>query len=189
MPKPSLRKAMLARRRQMSSSERYTASALIQQALTSLPVFVSAQVVALYHAIDNEVATGGLISAAREAGKDILLPAVCGATLHFRKVDDEQLLIPGAFDIAEPPADAPAVGIDSIDLVLVPGIVFDLQGRRIGYGKGYYDRTLHDWEGQGHLIGLCYDFQLVDQIEGEPHDVEMDLILTEKRLVVTRNLP
>jgi 5-formyltetrahydrofolate cyclo-ligase len=180
---------MLARRRQMSNSERDAASVSILSVLRSLPAFVSAQTVACYHAIDNEVSIADLFSEARETGKMIALPAVCGERLQFRMVADGQLLLPGAFNIAEPSLYAPVVNIDALDLVLVPGIAFDLQGRRIGYGKGYYDRTFHAWEGKGRLVGLCYDFQLVDQIMGEPHDVEMDMILTEKRLIVTRNLP
>jgi len=73
--------------------------------------------------------------------------------------------------------------LEDADIFVVPGIAFDLQGHRIGYGKGYYDKALHRLEGQGKLVGLCYDFQLVDRIAGEPHDVKMDLILSEKRVV------
>jgi 5-formyltetrahydrofolate cyclo-ligase len=72
------------------------------------------------------------------------------------------------------------------DLIVVPGIAFDVMGRRIGYGKGYYDRALHDLEGEGKLVGFCYDFQLVDEIIGEPHDVTMDMIITDKRVVRLR---
>lgn len=173
----------------MAISERVSASELIQGVFCTLPVFVSARVVALYRAIDNEVETAGLISAAQQSGKVVVLPAVCDGGMQFRKVGSELPLEVGAFGIPEPSPDSPVVDIGSIDLVVVPGIAFDLEGRRIGYGKGYYDRVFHAWEGSGHLLGLCYDFQLVDRIISEPHDVEMDLILTEKRLIATRNSP
>jgi 5-formyltetrahydrofolate cyclo-ligase len=77
--------------------------------------------------------------------------------------------------------------LDEADVVVLPGIAFDLKGHRIGYGKGYYDKTLHRLEGQGRLVGLCYDFQLVEMITGEPHDVKMDLIISEKRIVRPEN--
>ena len=73
------------------------------------------------------------------------------------------------------------------DLIVLPGVAFDTKGKRIGYGKGYYDKALHSLEGQGKLIGFCYDFQLVDDIAGEPHDVKMDLLITEKRVVCPRD--
>lgn len=173
----------------MDSSECESASALIQQAVAALPMFDAAKVVALYHPMDNEVATSGICFLARQAGKQVVLPAVSEGCLQFREIDSFQHLAPGAYGIPEPFADAPCVDIESIDLVLVPGIAFDREGRRIGYGKGYYDRTFHRCEGQGRLVGLCYDFQLLDRILGEPHDVEMDLILTEKRIIATRNSP
>jgi 5-formyltetrahydrofolate cyclo-ligase len=187
MPKIALRKTMLARRRQMDRPECESASALIQEALTALPIFNTARVVALYHPMDNEVATSAIHLLAREAGKKVVLPAVNEGLLQFRAVDSFQHLAPGAYGIPEPSTTAALVDVEAIDLVVVPGIAFDLVGRRIGYGKGYYDRTFHRFEGQGRLVGLCYDFQLLDRILGEPHDVEMDLILTEKRIIATRN--
>jgi 5-formyltetrahydrofolate cyclo-ligase len=63
-----------------------------------------------------------------------------------------------------------------------------MNGRRIGYGKGYYDRTLHHLEGTGRLIGFSFEFQLVDEIVGEPHDVALDLIITERRMLPVRSL-
>ena len=71
--------------------------------------------------------------------------------------------------------------------IVIPGIAFDMTGKRIGYGKGYYDRTLHHLEGEGKLVGFCYDFQLVDAIAGEPHDVLMDLLITDKRVIRPRD--
>jgi 5-formyltetrahydrofolate cyclo-ligase len=72
---------------------------------------------------------------------------------------------------------------------VVPGVAFDRSGRRIGYGKGYYDKTLHVLEGSGRLVAFCYDFQLFEEIVGEPHDVTMDIIVTETTVVrVNKNI-
>jgi 5-formyltetrahydrofolate cyclo-ligase len=146
-------------------------------------------VIALYAPVDNEVLTSKVMVGALEAGKRIALPMVRGTSMQFREVCDPGCLRPGSFGILQPPESSPIVPLHEIDTVVVPGVAFDLEGRRIGYGKGYYDRIFHDWEGTGRLVGFCYDFQLVKEIVGEPHDVEMDVILTERRMITARNLP
>jgi 5-formyltetrahydrofolate cyclo-ligase len=125
--------------------------------------------------------------AALASGKTLLYPAVVGEDLEFRRVCSLESLVPGKFGILEPQGDP--VDPAGADLIVVPGVAFDLCGRRIGYGKGYYDRSLHRLERSGRLAGFCYDFQLVQEIAGEPHDVTMDLIVTELRVVrVNKNI-
>jgi 5-formyltetrahydrofolate cyclo-ligase len=183
MPKRALRTQMLARRRSLSAADRDVASSVIQERLLTRPEFSRARVVALYAPLHNEVATDGLFRAARLAGTTVLYPAVVGDGLEFRQVDEAEQLRPGAYGIPEPGPDCPAWDPGGAELVVVPGIAFDLAGHRVGYGKGYYDKALHRLEGQGRLVGLCYDFQLVAELPGEPHDVQMDLVITEERVV------
>lgn len=83
----------------------------------------------------------------------------------------------------QPSAGCAATDPARISLIVVPGVGFDLSGQRIGYGKGYYDRVLHRLEGKGKLTALCYEFQLVDSLAGEQHDVNMDRIITERRII------
>ena len=107
--------------------------------------------------------------------------------MQFRRVLGLGDLTPGRYGIPDPSG----VGWEPqlADLIVVPGVAFDLSGRRIGYGKGYYDRSLHRLEGSGRLVGFCYDFQLLQEIVGEPHDVTMDIIVTESRVVrVNKNI-
>ncbi len=85
----------------------------------------------------------------------------------------------GAYGIYEPKAVSP-VDISEIEVVIVPGIAFTKSGDRLGFGKGYYDRLLSDFKGV--KIGVCYDFQIIDNIPVSPHDVSMDLIITESRI-------
>jgi 5-formyltetrahydrofolate cyclo-ligase len=92
----------------------------------------------------------------------------------------------GAFSVPEPDGACSVHSPEEADLIVVPGVAFDLRGRRIGYGKGYYDRALHQLEGRGRLVGFCYDFQVVDEIAAECHDVMMDLIVTERRVINPR---
>jgi 5-formyltetrahydrofolate cyclo-ligase len=104
----------------------------------------------------------------------------------MRRVSGQGDLVRGAFGIFEPARECPVHPAEEADIIVIPGIAFDTEGRRIGYGKGYYDKALHHLEGKGRLVGFCYDFQLVDRIAGEPHDVLMDMIITERRVIRTR---
>lgn len=182
MPKRSLRSQMLALRRRMSAAECSRLSGLIQAAVISSAQFVAARSLALYAACDNEVATSEICRAAVATGKVLCYPRVEAGTLVFRQVSGECELVCGSFGIPEPKEGFPPRTPGELDLIVIPGVAFDLSGNRIGYGKGFYDRTVHALEGSGRLVGLCYDFQLVDTFVGEPHDVLMDVIITESRL-------
>ena len=181
MPKRAHRAAVLARRRELTQLQVTTLSLALQQRFLELPEFVSADVLALYAPIHGEVETAAVAAAALAAGKRLLYPAVSGDDLKFCAVASLAELAPGRFGILEPRGE----GCDpaQADLIVVPGVAFDLCGRRIGYGKGYYDRALHRLEGSGKLVAFCYEFQLLQEIVGEPHDVTMDLIVTESRAV------
>ena len=187
MPKRTLRAMLLAKRRELTPEQVSLQSLDLQRRFLALPEYGRASVLALYAAIDREVETSLVASRALAAGKKLLYPAVIGSDLQFRAVAAVDELVRGRFGIPEPAGEArdPA----KADILVVPGVAFDLCGRRIGYGKGYYDRSLHRLEGSGRLIGFCYDFQLVEEIVGEPHDVTMDLIVTESRVVrVNKNI-
>jgi 5-formyltetrahydrofolate cyclo-ligase len=186
MPKMSIRQPMLARRRAFPEAEATLASRLAQQALIASSEFVAARIVGLYAPVHNEVDTAELMRAALASAKMVLFPAVCPGGLEFRRVSDSCMLHRGAFNIPEPDVACPAHSPEEADLIVVPGVAFDLKGKRIGYGKGYYDRSLHKLEGRGRLVGLCYDFQVVNEIKAESHDVMMDLIITERRVIRPR---
>ena len=183
MPKHSLRQRMLALRKGHSSDDLARASVSIQRQLASQPIFVTAATVAFYMPVHGEVDTVWLMEKALAAGKRVVLPAVDGGRLTFRQIAGLASLVPGSFGIPEPLPICPECQPADADILIVPGVAFDLAGRRIGYGKGYYDRALHQLEGSGRLIALSFDFQLLDEIVGEPHDVLMDLIITETRVV------
>jgi 5-formyltetrahydrofolate cyclo-ligase len=188
MPKHTLRREMLARRRAFAPADRDAASIIIQRTLVDSPAFEAARVVALYAPIHNEVATEEIFLAALSRGKEVLFPVVSGDHLLFRCAAGHGEICPGAFGIPEPMAACPLRDPAEADIIVVPAVAFDLAGQRLGYGKGYYDRTLHAMEGSGRLVGIIYDFQLVEAIAGEPHDVRVDVIITEKRVHSPRDL-
>jgi 5-formyltetrahydrofolate cyclo-ligase len=187
MPKRALRAATLARRRELTPQQVNSQSLALQERLLELPEFREAATIALYAPIHHEVETAQVANRALSAGKKLLYPAVIDSDLQFRRVTALDELVPGRFGIPEPQGEPCNPG--DADLIVVPGVAFDLFGRRIGYGKGYYDRALHRLERTGRLVGFCYDFQLFEEIVGEPHDVTMDLIVTEMRVVrVNKNI-
>ena len=183
MPKTSIRREILAHRRSLSEEEFRSASFLIQRSFLETDEFLRARGVVVYASIHKEVDTEEIVRASLESGKKVAFPAVVHHGLVFREVADLSSLKKGTFGIMEPCSTHRHFELEEADVFVVPGVAFDLQGHRIGYGKGYYDRALHRLEGQGKLVGFCYDFQLVDRLPGEPHDVRMDLILTEKRVI------
>jgi len=187
MPKRTLRAATLAMRRGLTQQQTACQGLALQQRFLDLPEFQRAKVLALYAPIHQEVETQAVATAALSAGKTLLYPAVHGDDLNFCRVGALSELRPGRYGIPEPAGESCNPG--EADVIVVPGVAFDHCGRRIGYGKGYYDRALHRLEGSGKLVAFCYDFQLYQEIVGEPHDVTMDLIVTELRVVrVNKNI-
>jgi 5-formyltetrahydrofolate cyclo-ligase len=187
MPKNTLRQLLLARRKALTVTEVGTASRAIQERFLASGEFGASLILALYAPIHNEVQTDRVLSAALDAAKNVLYPVVNGESLEFRRVSSPGELQKGAFGIFEPPVTCAVVNPGVVDYIVIPGVGFDLHGKRIGYGKGFYDKALHSLEGKGKLVGFCYDFQLVDEIMDEPHDVKLDIIITEKRVVYPRD--
>jgi 5-formyltetrahydrofolate cyclo-ligase len=183
MLKRSLRRSMLAHRKSLSPEELRSASLIVQKTFLDTDNFRRARSILVYSPINHEVDTELIVRCALDSGKKIAFPTVVGEELFFCEVKDLSSLKKGKFGIMEPCATGNVVIPENADVLVVPGVAFDLNGHRIGYGKGYYDKTLHRLEGHGKLVGLCYDFQLVDEILAEAHDIKMDLIITEKRVV------
>lgn len=183
MPKRRVRRSMLNHRRSLTEVQSKTASTLIQKTLLETDEYRRAGVLALYSPIHNEVDTAGVAADALASGKRIAFPVVVGHGLIFREIKELASLKKGSFGILEPCLTCAVFDPEDVDLFILPGIAFDLQGHRIGYGKGYYDKTLHRLEGRGRFVGFCHDFQLIDAIAGEPHDVRVDMIITEKRSI------
>jgi 5-formyltetrahydrofolate cyclo-ligase len=184
MPKRTLRQQILGQRRALNHDQWLSASHSAQQQLVALKEFTGADCVALYAPVHNEIDTADILKAAFVAGKRVLYPAVCHDRMVFRQVEGLEGLAAGRFGILEPCATGYDHQADEPDLIVVPGVAFDPSGHRIGYGKGFYDRFLQHPGRTAHLIGLCHDFQLIDgAIPAEGHDIRMELIITDQRVV------
>ena len=179
--KSLLRKEVLHKRNSMSHFEISTKSKLIQKKLIGSPVFNQSNSIGLYLAIGSEVQTREIINYALDLGKTVLLPRIMSNDLRFYVVDQKDFkknsFDVNRFGIKEPKIDnKPA---DFIDLLIIPGIVFDMYGFRIGYGYGYYDKylTINKFS---KIVGLAYDFQLIKRhIPILPHDRKIDILITE----------
>lgn len=186
MPKAALRRTLLPCRSEMDPAVWQAASRLAQERLMALEVFSKAASIALYSPIRNEIDTRRIFDTARRAGKRVLYPRVCNEEMLFHEVSHADCLEQGAFGILEPCNTSEGLPPDAAELIVVPGVAFDLAGHRVGFGKGYYDRFLATARGPATLVGLCHDFQLLDQVPSEGHDIRMQYIVTEQRVVVPR---
>jgi 5-formyltetrahydrofolate cyclo-ligase len=175
--KTALRRSVRDARRSLSGHERREASEAISSRIRLLPELLTTRVVLVYAAspyeVDVEVAANHL----RSRGVHTLYPRVRGDDLDLVPVARLDELVDGHRGIREPrgPAADPAI----VDAVLVPGVAFDLRGRRLGQGGGHYDRLLPQID-DALRIGVAFTCQIVPQVPMDDHDIEMDLLVTER---------
>ncbi len=172
--KKALRRAMRGRNGELTAEQRRTASERIFRTVESLPEFAAAQCVALYCALPDEPPTDEALRR-WSATKRLVVPRVEGDAMRFFEYRPGEL-VRGAFDIAEPAADAPVCAPGQIDLAVVPGVAFTRDGVRLGRGRGYYDKYLSQNGMRALCVGVCFAHQLVDALLAEPHDVQMDRV-------------
>lgn len=148
-------------------------------AVEAHPAFRTADTVLLFHALPDEPDTRPLLE--RWCGrKRLLLPVVTGDDLELRLYEGADSLVIGRFGIAEPVGPV-FTDYAAISLALVPGVAFDAAGHRLGRGKRYYDRFLLRIP-QARKIGICFAYQLVENVPTEPFDIRMDEVITHTRI-------
>ena len=173
MDKKTLRQQIRVLKKQHSQEDLLTQSEKILQRLAKHPRFLQAEKVMLYASLPDEVQTLDFIEKWRHQ-KTIILPTVVGDDIIPVELAENVTFAEGDFHIPEPQSH-PYTG--NFDLIVVPGMAFDADGRRLGRGRGYYDRflSLHP---KIYTIGLCFDFQLLPEVPSEPHDRIIDEIIT-----------
>ena len=173
MDKKTLRQQIRTLKKQHSSEELLDQSEKILQRLAAHSCFLQAEKVMLYASLPDEVQTLDFIETWRHQ-KTIILPTVVGDDIIPVELAENVAFAEGDFHIPEP-QNHPYTG--NFDLIIVPGMAFDANGHRLGRGRGYYDRFLAQHP-DVHTIGLCFDFQLLPEIPSEPHDRNIDEIIT-----------
>jgi 5-formyltetrahydrofolate cyclo-ligase len=185
---------MAERRLGLPEVERATCARAAAERLLALPELEASRAGCLsgYVAIRGELDPAAALEGARAAGFVVALPRIdtrWPPRLRFHQVAGTTDLCDGPFGLTEPVASCPEVTVGGIDVMLVPGLAFDAAGRRLGHGGGYYDgagRELRERPSAGVMIGLAYDFQIVDQCPVDENDVAVDLVVTEKRVLDAR---
>jgi 5-formyltetrahydrofolate cyclo-ligase len=196
MTDPQARKAAIreqARKNRIAQKNKDEVSRAICEKFMALPAYAAAKTVMWYVDAGSEVRTRHTLSAALSHGKRVVVPwcVVETNTLELYLLEDMSELVEGAYRILEPKTElrslpAKVVRPEELDLVMVPGTAFDPRGGRMGQGKGYYDRLLATARTDAPLVGMAFDCQVFDEIPVAPHDVFMDLVLTESRALTGR---
>ncbi len=180
--KTSLRAQVRAELKKMSPAERASASLQACARLEQQPLWRAAQAILFYAPIDGELDIWPLLVDSLASGKTVLLPRFIpeqNLYVACQIKDAARDLQTGQFGVREPLASCEKNLLNHLDLILVPGIAFDLSGHRLGRGKGFYDRLLAAL--QGPTCGVAFDQQIVSQIPVEPHDMRLNCILTPTR--------
>ena len=175
MDKKELRAQIKVLKKQHTREQLQEQSQRILAKLEQHPDFIKAERVMLYSALPDEVQTQGFLEKWNLL-KTVILPTVVGDDIVPVEYGKDTAFAVGDFNILEP-QNVPYTG--GFDLIVVPGVAFDRDGHRIGRGKGYYDRFLCK-----HLevkrIGICFDFQLVEEVPSEPFDIQMDEVISSE---------
>jgi 5-formyltetrahydrofolate cyclo-ligase len=172
--KQAIRKTMLAKRLAMSSEAKHARESSIINHIASLPLFQKAEVITLYMPIQGEA---DLLPLWRTCNKVVLFPKVCSDMLAFCPAQCMEDFEQGCYGILEP-LNAEAFAMHKIDLIIVPGLVFDRDGHRLGYGKGYYDRLINTNPGVTTL-GVCFDEFFIERLPVDPWDAKVNLVVTQ----------
>lgn len=175
MDKNELRCHIKQQKRQMTPQQIESASARLGQLLAQCQLYKQAETVYFYLPYNQEVRTVPMIQRAWAEGKRVAVPKVYGDEMRFLYITDLENLEKSCCGIPEPVADGP-VANDPHALVIMPGLAFDLQGHRIGYGGGFYDKYLNAQPGHP-TVALCYEFQLQPSLPAEDFDVPVDQVL------------
>ncbi|MBT3465202.1 5-formyltetrahydrofolate cyclo-ligase, partial [archaeon] len=180
MEKQELRKEFLKKRKKFSIDNVVHLSKKINSNLKILKEYVNANSILFYVSFGNEVDTHELIKKAILDGKKVYVPKMNGEDIEVHLLKDFSTLKENKLGILEPNGSEAIKSIDEINIIIIPGVAFDKKGNRIGFGKSNYDRFLKNIEVK--KIGLAYDFQVVENIEIEEHDIPIDILITESKL-------
>ena len=175
MDKQALRKQIREMKRAMTEEQIVSKSEKLGQLFATSEAYRQAKTIYGYLPYNQEVRTTQMLQKALEDGKRVAVPKCYGDEMRFIYLDDLSKVEKGYCNIPEPIADGP-IADDPTALVLMPGLAFDPQGHRMGYGGGFYDKFLAA-EPNHPTLALCYDFQMLPYLETEDHDIPVDYVI------------
>lgn len=183
LAKADLRREIRCRLKTLSPADRAAAGASLAAKIAALPEWRTAQSVLLFVPLPDEPAVGALLELALVLGKRTVLPAfdaVSGSYLGRQVTNPATDLIVGKFGAQEPAPGCLAVPVGTLDFAVVPGVAFTPDGKRLGRGRGFYDRMLASFRGVS--CGVGFDEQIVPELPVEPHDVKLSYVATPTRV-------
>ena len=176
MDKQTLRAEIRAKKRAMTPAQIEAASDRLAELLFAHPAYQAAKSLYGYLSYNQEVRTAKILQQAQKDGKRVAVPKVFGDEMRFLWLDDLSAVAPGAYNIPEPVADTP-VADDETALVLMPGLAFDPDGHRCGYGGGFYDKYLAAHP-KHVTLALCYGFQMFDHLDVDDYDIPVQYVIS-----------
>lgn len=179
--KKEIRKYIFAKRKELTQEEVERRSQAICSTIVNLPQFQEADCVYAYVDYKKEVVTRGIIAQAWKAGKRVAVPKVTGPhEMNYYYLESFEQLEPGYFQIPEPAWGEEAQEEEAF--LIVPGVAFDENRHRAGYGQGFYDRYLCAHR-KHKTAAAAFEFQIVEEVPAEPTDIFPDVVVTEKRVI------
>ncbi|MGE5215407.1 MAG: 5-formyltetrahydrofolate cyclo-ligase [Chloroflexota bacterium] len=181
----ALRSAARSRRNALAPQSRLCWSTSIQAKLLERPQYLAATSIALYSAVDNEVDTRAILHHAFRDRKKVFFPKLRGdGSSTFIQVFSEADFIAGRYGIPEPEGEVRLNDANCESLVvIIPGLVFDCRGYRLGRGSGWYDRALRWLDNRADCVGLAYEFQIVNRLPEQAWDQRVHYVITESRVI------
>lgn len=184
--KSEIRKEILSIRNILDINDAATKSSIIIKKLKNTDEYKNSTNIMVYMDFKNEVNTKTFIEEALSEGKKIIIPYTDMEKVEIIPVEikDFDDLVMCKFGYLEPKKEKinNPFDVKLIDLVVVPGVVFDKKKNRVGFGKGYYDRLLINRKTSAKAIAIAYEFQVLEEVPAEEHDIKMDMIITEKNV-------
>lgn len=181
MLKKDIRHKIKSLRLMLSEEDKTAAAEEVFNVLEKTAAFLMSDKILMYHSLPDELPTVAFLKK-WSSKKHFYLPRVNGVNLEILPYEETKLEL-GSFQIEEPTGDAitdPA----EIEMIVVPAVAFDRRGNRLGRGKGFYDRLLSTT--RATTIGVGYDFQVIDELPVEEHDVPMDMVITQNNIITIK---
>ncbi|GIM28549.1 5-formyltetrahydrofolate cyclo-ligase [Clostridium polyendosporum] len=185
MDKSEIRNIVIAKRKELSKVAKDNFDNIISRKFLNSEIYKQCKTIFIYISMNEEIDTKTIILKALEEGKRVCVPKIDIKNRVMKAVEIKnlsQMVETPPFGILEPPTFDLKLDIDEIELIVVPGLAFDKNGGRVGYGGGYYDKFLFQPHKSKKIV-LAYDFQVFESVPVEKHDVRVDYVITEKQAI------
>lgn len=183
MDKNLLRRELKILRGKLGKKEKASRDKIIKDRLLKESTYINSKVIFTYVGFDSEIDTIEYIKEFLKDGKKVCIPRtnIKEKYMEAVSINSLDLLSKSEYGILEPSCDLEPINKDEIDLIIMPGLAFDKQGGRLGYGGGYYDKYLSTISKDVPKIALAYDFQILEKIPMEEHDIKVDIIISDRK--------